>query len=144
MRSRGWIGAGWALAAVLALGTQADAGDVTVADAWIRQAPPGAMVLAGYMRLRNEGAQPQALVNVHADAFGSVMIHQTMMEGGVARMTHAAHIDLAPHASLAFAPGGLHLMLMDPKRPLRAGERVEMQLEFRDGRRLPVSFEVRK
>jgi len=33
---------------------------------------------------------------------------------------------------------------MNPKRTLRAGDRVDIILEFRSGLRLPVTFEVRK
>jgi copper(I)-binding protein len=33
---------------------------------------------------------------------------------------------------------------MNPKRTLRAGDRVDVILEFRGGLRLPVSFEVRQ
>jgi hypothetical protein len=72
------------------------------------------------------------------------MIHRTVVKHGMAGMAHASHIELAANASLIFAPGGYHLMLMNPKRPLRAGDPVVINLEFRGGLVLPVSFEVRK
>jgi len=59
-------------------------------------------------------------------------------------MVHASQIELTPNASFIFTPGGYHLMLMSPKRTLRAGDRVDINLEFRSGLRLLVSFEVRK
>ena len=52
--------------------------------------------------------------------------------------------ELPPAASLIFAPGGYHLMLMNPKRTLRAGDPVVIKLEFRGGLVLPVAYEVRK
>jgi len=45
---------------------------------------------------------------------------------------------------LLFAPGGYHLMLMNPKRRLHSGDRVEIVLEFRGGLVVPVAYEVRK
>jgi copper(I)-binding protein len=72
------------------------------------------------------------------------MIHRTIVKDGMARMEHASQIEITPDASLLFAPGGYHLMLLNPKRTLRAGDRVDVNLEFRGGLVLPVAFEVRK
>ena len=67
-----------------------------------------------------------------------------MCSSDLAGMEHAPQIELSPNASLLFAPGGYHLMLLNPKRTLRAGNRVDINLEFRGGLVLPVAFEVRK
>ncbi len=122
-----------------------EAGDaVSVRDAWIREAPPGMTMMAGYMELRNNTSRPQVLVAASSSGFGSVMIHRTIVKDGMAGMAHASRLELAANASLIFAPGGYHLMLMKPKRSLRAGDRVDINLEFRGGLVLPVAFEVRK
>ena len=118
--------------------------DVSVRDAWVRETPPGMTMMAGYLELRNNTSLPQVLVAAGSPGFGSVMIHRTIVKDGVAGMMHASQIELAPNASLVFAPGGYHLMLMNPKRTLRAGERVDFNLEFRGGLVLPVTSEVRK
>lgn len=117
---------------------------VSVRDAWVREAPPGVAMLAGYMALRNNTSRPQVLVAASSSEFESVMIHRTMIKNGMAGMVHASRIELAPHASLSFAPGGYHLMLMNPKRRLRAGDPVVIKLEFGGGLVLPVAFAVRK
>ncbi len=117
---------------------------VSVRDAWIRETPPGMTVMAGYMQLRNNTSRPQVLVAAGSPGFERVMIHRTMVKDGMAGMVHASQIELAPNGSLNFAPGGYHLMLMNPKQLLRAGDRVVINLEFRDGLVLPVDFEVRK
>jgi len=59
-------------------------------------------------------------------------------------MEHAQKIELLPNASLLFAPGGYHLMLLNPKRALHAGDRVDINLEFLGGLVIPVAYEVRK
>ncbi len=117
---------------------------VSVRDAWVREAPPGMTMMAGYMELRNNTARPQVLVAASSSWFGTVMFHRTVVKGGMASMVHASQIELTPNASLIFAPGGYHLMLMNPKRTLRAGDPVVINLEFRGGLVLPVAFEVRK
>ena len=80
----------------------------------------------------------------HSSGFETVMIHRTIVKDGMAGMAHASQIEIAPNARLTFAPGGYHLMLMNPKRPLRAGDSIVISLEFRGGLVLPVEFAVRK
>ncbi len=121
-----------------------EAAGVSVRDAWGREAPPGMTMMAGYMELRNNTSQPQVLVAASSSDFEAVTIHRTIVKNGMAGMVHASQIKLTPNASFIFTPGGYHLMLMSPKRTLRAGDRVDINLEFRSGLRLPVSFEVRK
>ena len=121
-----------------------EATGVSVRDAWVRQAPPGVAMMAGYMALRNNTSRSQVLVAASSPGFETVTIHRTIVKDGMASMEHATQIELSPNASLIFAPGGYHLMLMNPKRTLRAGDAVVINLEFRGGLVLPVAFEVRK
>jgi protein SCO1/2 len=127
----------------LEAGASEEAG-VSVRDAWVREAPPGMGMMAGYMALRNNTSRPQVLMDASSPGFESVIIHRTIVTHGMAGMAHESQIELAANASLVFAPGGYHLMLMNPKRPLRAGDPVVINLEFRGGLVLPVTFEVRK
>ena len=117
---------------------------VSVRDAWIRETPPGMTMMAGYMALKNNTSRSQSLVAASSSDFDTVMIHRTVVKDGMAGMVHASQIELAPNAGLTFAPGGYHLMLMNPKRTLRAGDSVVINLEFRGGLVLPVAYEVRK
>ena len=117
---------------------------VAVQDAWVREPPPGVAVLAGYMVLRNKTSQRQVLLAASSSGFEMVMIHRTIVKNGVTSMGHASQIDLAPGAPLIFSPGGYHLMLMKPILALRAGDRVVINLVFRDSPVLPVEFVVRK
>jgi len=117
---------------------------VSVLDPWVRESPPGVTMMAGYMALRNNTSRPQVLMAMSSSGFATVMIHRTIVKNGVASMVHASQIELKPSASFIFSPGGYHLMLMNPKRTLRAGDRVDINLEFRGGLVLPVAFEVRK
>jgi hypothetical protein len=101
-------------------------------------------MLAGYMKMRNNTSRSQFLVAASSSGFESVMIHRTILKDGMAGMVHLSQIELAPNGSLNFAPGGYHLMLMTPKRTLRAGEPVVINLKFRGGLVIPIAFEVRK
>lgn len=130
-----------ALSSISAMGGEAG---VSAGDAWIRETPPGVVMMAGYMALRNHTSRTQVLVAARSSAFEQVMIHRTVVKDGMAGMKHAPQVELAPNASVLFSPGGYHLMLSNPKRTLRAGDRVEIDLEFRGGLVVPVAFEVRR
>ena len=59
-------------------------------------------------------------------------------------MREAGPLALAPGATLRFEPGGLHLMLMRPLRPLAAGDVARLRLVLADGRRVYAEFPVRR
>jgi len=143
VRRRHPVLVGLILALAFTAATSEEAG-VSVRDAWVRESPPGVAMMAGYMALRNNTSRPQVLVAASSAGFESAMIHRTIVKDGMASMVHASQIEIAPNASLLFAPGGYHLMLLNPKRTLRAGNRVDVNLEFRGGLVLPVAFEIRK
>jgi copper(I)-binding protein len=132
------------ISALTALAAATEEAGVSVRDAWVREAPPGVAVMAGYMLLQNNTSRPQILVAARSSGFETVMIHRTIGKGGMTGMEHAPQIELLPNASLLFAPGGYHLMLLNPKRRLHSGDRVEIVLEFRGGLVVPVACEVRK
>lgn len=124
--------------------TLAQAGEHLMVDnAWIREAPPGAAALAGYMTVMNHADQPRVLVGASSSAFGKVMLHRTVMEGGMAKMVHQEKITIPPMGSVTFTPNDYHLMLMKPKQALKAGDLVDITLEFENGETMVVTHEVR-
>jgi periplasmic copper chaperone A len=118
--------------------------DIRVEDAWVREAPPTARMLAAYMTISNDGDREQTLVGVESPQFNHVMLHKSEVIDGVARMLHQDSIAVPAHGSVRLEPGGLHLMMPAPKAPLKAGDRVEFVLEFAGGQRARIEAEVRK
>lgn len=122
----------------------AAAGELTVVDAWVREAPPGATVLAGFLVIQNHSPQDRELVAAESTDFGRVELHRTVVEGGVARMLPQQSMPVPAGGQLDLEPGGYHLMLMQPKRPLAEGDSVNLTLRFDDGSTQAVSMRVRK
>ena len=118
--------------------------DVQVEDAWVREAPPGARMLAAYLTVNNSGAEELVLVEVQSPAFSHIMLHKSELVDGVARMTHLDEIVIPAQGSVQLEPGGMHLMMPAPEARLSAGDRVPLVLIFADGNRLEVQAEVRK
>jgi copper(I)-binding protein len=122
----------------------AAADGLTVSGAMVPLAPPSAMAHAGYFTLENTGTTTRSLVGVTAAGYAMAHLHQSADAGGVATMSMVHQIDIAPGQSVAFAQGGLHVMLMRPKAPLALGGTVPFTLEFANGETVPVSAEVMK
>jgi copper(I)-binding protein len=115
-----------------------------VLKGWIRAAPPGATMLAGYAELRNGCPRPFVVTGVKGRDFVMAMVHETRVENGVSTMRLAKSSTLPAHGVLRFEPGGRHLMLMHPRRALPAGSVVKLELLLDDGSRVPGEFTVRK
>lgn len=104
-----------------------------IKNAWIRLAPPGASNYAAYMQLQNSSQQDVAIVSLSADCCAMAMFHRSARSGDRVSMESMALPNLAAGASLELSPGGMHLMLMHPKKNLFEGERVRIHLEFSSG-----------
>ena len=113
-----------------------------VSDAWIRGAPPTASVLAGYLRL-TAGSKPLALTAARCDGFGKTEIHRTVMQDGVAGMRGVERLELESGETVEFAPGGYHLMLMQPAAVPAAAARVACALLSGNGGEIPFEAVVR-
>ena len=113
-----------------------------VQDAWIQEAPPGATVLAAYLVIANRGAQAQTLVSVSSPDFAAVEIHTSQIVNGTASMTQLKDLTIPAQGQQVFAPGGAHLMLLRPKRALRAGDAVRLRLQFSGAVTLDVTAKV--
>jgi periplasmic copper chaperone A len=139
---RGWLGTAAAATLFVFAVTAHAQGKLGVFDAWIRAAPPGAQMLAGYATLKNTGDAPISVLTVQSEAFRQSSIHETIVERGVARMRELPRIDLAADASVTMKPGGAHLMLSDPRHPIAVGDKIEMVFLLADGTRVSTYFDV--
>jgi len=101
---------------------------LSVSDAWIPEAPPVAKVMAGYLEIKNNSDRKIILQSVSANDFERVEMHQTITNDGVAKMVKQTSIEIPSHGKVSFQRGGLHLMLIGPKRKLKRGDKVSIVL----------------
>jgi hypothetical protein len=120
------------------------AGHLVVEDGWIRSAPPGATMLAGYGTLHNVGDAPVVVTGVESADFGSASLHKSVNENGVEHMRALGDLQIAPGQRVAFTPGGNHIMLMQPKKELRRDESVPIHIVTKGGDSIVGIFVVRE
>jgi len=126
------------LAAGLAAAAPAPAAMVA-ADAWCRATPPAAPSAGCYVTLTAKA--DDRLVGVDTAAADHGEIHTMDMAGGVMRMRRLADgLALPAGKPVALKPGSFHIMVIGPKRQLKAGEVVPLALRF--AKAPPVSLKV--
>lgn len=133
------------LIGLLLLGTAVFAAEpgIVVSDAWLRASIGKVPTTAAYFKLENTGATEDRLLAVSTPAAGMAHIHESIETNGIAQMRPVPAIALKPGAQVALVPGGLHVMVMNLKVPLKAGERVPLVLRFEKAGEVRVEAEVR-
>ncbi len=131
------------VAAAFTVSQDKPAGDVVaIMNAWVREAHPNANVNAGYMTLVNVGPEEVRLVNVESGAFQSIEVHEMATVDGLMEMREVTDLVIPAHGQIHFEPGGKHLMLMGPREHVTTGQKIDMTLTFKSGRKQTLSVQV--
>lgn len=129
------------LALSLAAAACAPAGPkLSAQDGWARETGP-ANTAAAYFTVLNQGGADQ-LIGVRA-SMGQAMLHESSLQDGVARMRPLdpkEGLVVPSNGRLRLTPGGAHVMITGLDRPLKAGDRFALTLQFAKAR--PEKVEV--
>jgi copper(I)-binding protein len=117
------------------------AGPISIDHPWARPTAAGQSVGGGFLKLTNGGAADR-LVAASTAVSATVELHSMRMEGDVMRMRQVDAIDLPAGGSVELKPGGLHLMLMGLKQPLKAGDTFPLKLRFEKAGEVVVTVNV--
>jgi len=130
-----------ALAALAAIAAGPPPG-VAVHQPWMRSIIPSRPA-AGYFTLTNDSATALSLVAASSPGCGMLMLHKSMDMGGQETMVMVKSIPLPAHGKVVFAPGGYHLMCMQPTAAVKPGGGVPVTLRFANGETITTTFPVR-
>jgi len=113
-----------------------------VIDVWSRATAPGATVGVVYFTVVNPG-DADVLTRIESPSAERAEMHSTATVNGMMEMRPVESVDVPAGGRVVFEPGGLHVMLIDLKRPLVEGERVPLTLIFRGAGKMPLQATVR-
>lgn len=108
---------------------------------WVRPTAPGAKVGGAFMTLVG-GKEADRVVSGSSPVAGVVELHTHIMEGGVAKMRAIPVIEVPAGGKVELKPGGLHIMLINLKAPLKAGEVIPLKLRFEKAGEIEVNVPV--
>ena len=130
---------------MVSAGALAAAADmVTVNEPYVRLAPPNAPATAAFMVIKNAGDKDVKVVKADNPASKVTELHTHLNENGVMKMRPVAAIDVKSKGEAVLKPGGLHVMLIDMKAPMKEGDVVPITLTFDDGSSKNVDAKVMK
>ena len=131
------------LVGILVLSACNAAPGIEVSHPWARPAIQGNNA-AIYFLLQNHSASADEMTGVTSDVAEAVEMHESRMEGDVMQMQQMLSVPIKGKASVEFAPGGLHIMLIDLKQELKVGDEFQVTLQFRDHDDITLSVPVQE
>ncbi len=108
---------------------------------WARATAPQQKVGGAYVTLTSTA--DDRLLGGSSPVAGRVELHEMRMDDAVMRMRElAGGVPLPAGQAVAFTPGGNHIMLMDLRQPLVAGQTISVQLRFQNAPPLDLQMRV--
>lgn len=118
------------------------AGDLTISKAWSRVTIGTQRPAVFYVEIRNNGGSDDRLMGIETPIAGMPMLHQTVIQDGVAAMPHAEAVEVPAGKTVALAPGGYHGMLMELSTALSEGETLPVTLIFEKAGAVEIEAQV--
>lgn len=119
-------------------------GGLAVSDAWARTGKAGGNS-AVYFVIDNRSAVQDALLSASCEAAMMTQVHQTSIDAsGKASMNEQESVPVAAYQQVSFQPGGLHVMLMNLKQDLAAGDTLTVTLNFEKAGQVEIEAQVRE
>lgn len=116
-------------------------GSIDIGHPHARATVAGQSTGGGFLKLANGGADDKLLAATAAVS-ASVELHSMSMEGDVMRMRQVDGIALPAGTTVELKPGGLHIMFIGLKAPLKAGAKFPMKLKFEKAGEVEVIVNV--
>lgn len=118
------------------------AGELQIAHPWSRALPPNAAAGAAYFVVHNQGKTEDRLLGAKTPLATKTEIHTMLHLGEVMKMEKLDSVGIPAGGEVKFAPGGTHLMLFGLQKPLVAGERFPLTLEFEKAGKVDVEVVI--
>jgi len=115
----------------------------TVKDAWVRGTVAQQKATGAFFSISSVAGGK--LLSASSPAAGVVEIHEMKMDGSTMQMRALPNgLDLPAGKAVELKPGGYHVMLMDLKAPLAAGQSVDVTLvvEGKDGKKETIALKM--
>ncbi len=112
--------------------------DISVTHARAAATAPGQQVGGAYLDI--SASENAKLVGVESPVARKVMIHVMTMKNGIMEMRSVKTLDIPAGKTVSLSEGGMHLMLMDIRKPLVSGDTVPLRLTFdQDGKQIVLN-----
>lgn len=118
---------------------------IEILSAWARASLSPNNNSAAYLTIKNSSDNQYILTSAGAmKVANNVELHQSYVdEKGISKMTAIDKIVIPANSEVVLKPAGMHIMLLDLKRTLRAGDKFKLDLKFQGVGTKTVDVEVK-
>lgn len=103
---------------------------LSIEGAWARPLPPVTPNGAAYLVVMNHGRHADWIVGGSAGIADKIELHTHVHKDGLMKMQKLEQVAVAAGESVAFQPGGMHIMLIGLNKPLVEGDMFSLTLQF--------------
>jgi periplasmic copper chaperone A len=115
---------------------------IMVSHGWARATAKTARTGVAYVTLENTSGTADKLISASAPVADKVELHTHMHDGAIMRMREVQSVEVGPHAKVALKPGGLHIMMIGLKEPLKKGSHFPLTLDFEKAGKMTVDVAI--
>ena len=117
---------------------------MSVENPYVREVPPGQITSASFLTIKNASDKEVALIKATSDVAKNVELHEHVHKDGMMQMRQVPKIVIPANGETILKPGGYHIMLIGLTRKIKAGDMVDINLEFDNGDKTAIKAEVKK
>lgn len=117
-------------------------GGILLKEAWARASIGTSRPAAAFFTAVNTGNESDRLVTITSPIAGKAEVHETTVKNGVMRMSPTGPLKIGPGETVVLKPGGLHVMLVGLRKPLKKGGSIDITLEFERAGKITVAAPI--
>ena len=118
------------------------AGDGLVVEGWARATASKARNGAAYLMIKNDTGAADKLLSSKSSAAKHASLHNHTMAGSVMKMRPVDAANVPAKGIVMMKPGGLHIMLMGLKAPLKKGATLPLALTFEKAGTVTIDVKI--
>ncbi len=117
---------------------------LSVKEAWALEVPETQSMSAAFLKIANKGDSDDTLLSAESDIAENVELHEMVLEDEKMKMRMIESIPVPAGETVELKRGGLHIMLIGLKKPMKEGESVHLVLNFKTAGKIEIDAPVKK
>lgn len=117
--------------------------NITIENGYIRETIPGTSISSAYMTISNHSDKAIVLKEITSEVSDRLELHTHQASNGIMRMRKLDRIIIPANEQVVLQPSGLHIMIFDLDKRLKAQEEVKLNFQFLNNESQNIILPVR-
>ncbi len=120
----------------------AQQGNIIVSGEWARPILVAGRPGGAYLKIQNNGSDNDTLLSATSPISPRVELHEHTMADGVMKMRQVMGIEVPAGGMVELKPGGYHIMLFDTDNTYGPGDKIDLELNFKNAGKIKKTLEI--